>query len=250
MPNQETAATPVPFKKTEVKYAVVADDTDAASKLLSLVEPSTVEREIWFFDTAGRDLFAQGLILRARKTVRGSEPNDVTVKLRGDRVAAVGPERLTVVEGEAKLEGDQGGTAEARPSYSHTVERDGKVIDAVANGGAALETLFSSEQRNFLAEFMHDVTFAALAPRGPVPARVWDLDDGVFPHKLTAELWRVAERPLLEISHKVDSGKAPDFATKLVTFLGEENGVRFDPISKTEFVLERFGASAPGAAAS
>lgn len=234
------------FKKTEVKYAVVPADAGKAMTVLSLAEPSPVERQIWFFDTATLDLFGQGLILRARKTIRGDEPHDVTVKLRGDRVAAIGPEHLNVTEGKAKIEGDQAGTDAARPAYSHTVECAAAAIDAVA-GGAAVETLFSSEQRKFLAEFMQTVTLAALAPRGPVPAKVWKLAPGVFPHELTAELWQVTEPPLLEISDKLDAAKAPSFASQLVAFLGEKNSVRFDPTSKTEFVLKHFPASAPSA---
>jgi len=230
---------PLAFVKTEVKYLVLEGDEAIGRHLFELDPPSDVERSIWFFDTSALDLFRQGVILRARVTRSGDKPSDVTFKLRGPQVANL-QESDMHLSADTKFEGDQAGTGTARPSYSLTVAHNSdEAILKVAGGAALVRTLFSAEQQSLITRFVPGATLEDVSPCGPVPSQTWNLPKGKFPHELTAELWQVGSRPVLEFSDKMDAAKAAAFAAKLSAFLDEEH-IRFDPSSKTELALQHF----------
>jgi hypothetical protein len=238
--SEPSAAPPLEFAKTEVKYLAREGDESAGLDLFRVGAPAPTERTIWFFDTPARDLFAQGIFLRARLSKSGATPSDVTFKLRGARVAEIQAADL-LLPGKAKLEGDQPGVQEARPSYSLGVDlSSGAVIEQVAAGTAAVSALFSAAQSDLITRFLAGFTLADVSLRGPVSSQTWTFAKGDFPgfpHELTVELWQIGSRQVLEFSDKMDSSKAAVFATKLAAFLGSKH-VGFDPSSKTELALK------------
>jgi hypothetical protein len=95
-----------PPEKIEVKLAFMSEDTSKAFAVLALSDPPKEEKRIHFFDTAKLAFFDRGLILRARQTVTGGDPDDVTLKVRGTGAPDAANRFFAAAGGDAKFEGD------------------------------------------------------------------------------------------------------------------------------------------------
>lgn len=182
-------------------------------------------RDIWFYDTDDLALFGAGAILRARSVT--DDDDDSTAKLRPLLASEVDPAWFE--DKDFKCETDWTPSA-STSSCSLGRELDEGEIEAVADGEADIDSLFSSEQEDFLAAHGPAFDWYDVAPLGPVPAQVWKVEHDELPGKMTAELWRLPFEDFLELSVKVPDDEAEDAFAELLDWLA----VRGVPLSDTQ----------------
>jgi hypothetical protein len=226
--------------KTELKVVVAPADIRRARYRLSLLNPQSQTRRIYFFDTLGLAVYEAGAILRAREL--DGEDDDSTVKLRPFASAALAPQFRTL-DG-LKCEIDRS-PDKATPSCSLKADQDEGEIAAVAAGERAIDQLFSSEQEAMFAAHGPAVPWDQLKILGPIRARVWTITTDALPEKVTAELWYMPDgSQTLELSMKVDNADAEAHMGSLIDFV-EDKGLALDKEqeSKTRRALEAFVAA-------
>ena len=165
----------VPDTETvEVKFEAQGNTSDELlTKLTSGKEPKE-KRDIYFYDTPKLALAHHQIFLRARKTTLGDDPDDSTVKLRGEIVSNVSDAWLDL-EG-SKREVDMVVDRPKVPSISITVAQHSGEIDDVKNGKRSVTKLFSKDQERFVEEFAEGtLQWENLKPMGPVRAEIWKL---------------------------------------------------------------------------
>ena len=230
-----------PPEKIEVKLAFMSEDTAKAFAVLGLSDPPKEERRIHFFDTGDLALFDRGLILRARQTVAGDDPDDATLKVRGTGAPDAASRFLATAGGGAKFEGDQNVGREEAPSFSISTEPGSAAIAAVVTDVGKLESVLNEAGKTLL----HEIGGAEADPTvikclGPIRSRIWKFTPDGFAGKITAELWDVAGAQLLEISDKTPRTEASALAERLKNLVPESKARQLDT-SKTRFALELFG---------
>lgn len=228
----------------EIKVTVAEDNESAAEKQFALERKTGEARSIFFFDTRELQLFAKGVVLRARKVAGGQD--DSTVKIRPVDPASIAA-KWRGLPG-FKIEADGVGQRMIR-SGSLSVAQGREEIEQVARGERAMEKLFSADQEAFLAQMSPiRVDFRALAVLGPIDARRWKRKDAGLPYEITAEQWRLPDgRDLLELSIKAASAQAAAAAAAFTGFLTElglkpSGGQQ----TKTRTALEYFAKHSPG----
>jgi hypothetical protein len=186
--------------RAELKVLVDEASIDDVRDRLGLDHDLAQERAVWFYDSAGLALFEAGVILRAR-SVHGDD-DDSTVKIRP--LAAEEVDAVWFQQESFKCELDATIGSETS-SCSFTTEQEEDQIEEVADGERDLDTLFSSEQEDFLAAFGPSyLDWSELVPLGPIDALVWKIESYDLPAPLTAEHWRLPDAEMLELSIKVD----------------------------------------------
>lgn len=219
--------------QAELKVSIDAGSIHHARSKLGLRDDKSEQRDVWFYDTPTLDLYATGLILRARDVHGGTD--DSTVKLRPFTKSDL-PSALRSLSG-VKCEIDQT-PAHASSACSLKVSPDEGLIDDVADGDRHVAALFSSVQEDMYAL---DASSISLAPLGPIPARVWTVHTHALPAALTAELWDLPDGQMLELSMRVDAIDADDAMADLLDFIaGRDLELDADQESKTKHALEAF----------
>jgi len=176
-----------------------------------------------------------GTILRAR-SVHGDD-DDSTVKIRPLTADEVDPAWFADAGFKCELDASP---AASVSSCSYTTEQEEDQIEEAADGERDLDTLFSSEQEDFLA--VHGPLYLDwndLDPLGPIDALVWKLESDDLPAALTAERWDLPGSEMLELSIKVDAGEMDQRMDELLAWLAD----RYVPLaaeqeSKTRRALE------------
>jgi hypothetical protein len=113
---------------------------------LRLVRKDANLHEIWFFDTAGVDLFKRGIIFRLRSVGRQYE---LTLKVGNQECGRVNPELLPA--GQAKCEYDvHGAQSIGAVSISRTL--DESLVRGLLEGQVALVDVLSPAQVRYLRE--------------------------------------------------------------------------------------------------
>ena len=229
-------------EQVEVKFEAQGNTSDEVlTKLTSGKQPKE-KRDVYFYDTPELALAQRHIFLRARKTTLGDDPDDSTVKLRGELAGKVSGDWLNL-EG-SKRESDMVVDKPRVPSISITVAQHGGEIDDVKNGKRSVTKLFSKDQERFVEEFAGEIVqWEKLKPMGPVKAETWKLKRPTgLDTNLTIERWNVDGTLFLEISSRVDAKDADRVATNLKEFMiskgFEESN---DQQTKTDFVLSHFG---------
>jgi hypothetical protein len=211
--------------RSELKVTVDRDAVEGVADYLGLASDLAEQRAIWFYDTPDLALFEAGAILRARKVT--DDDDDSTAKLRpltADQVDAA-----LFQDEHFKCETDWTPTSSVSScSFGRTV--DTGEIDEVGDGERDIDSLFSSDQEEFLIAYGPAFDWDELAPLGPVPAQVWKVEHDDLPGKMTAELWRLPFEDFLELSVKVPDDEAEDAFTDLLDWLSERNV----PLSSTQ----------------
>ena len=210
----EKADTTDPGGNVEVKVTLRSDQVAAAVKAFKLKSGSASSRDVWFYDTAGLELYGRGVLLRSRKVK--DAPDDSTVKLRPLAPSEVAPSRFA--QAGFKCESDRTGTKTV-PSCSLTVKQDQGEIDDVAEGKRTVDKLFSPEQEAFAARG-GDVPWADLTALGPVQASVWKVKVKGLSAHVTFEQWVIPGGPtVLEASMRVPANGADAAAAELAALL-------------------------------
>jgi hypothetical protein len=230
----ELKADVVEGPRAELKVMVDEAAIDDVRYQLGLDADLAEERAVWFYDTADLALFDAGAILRAR-SVRDDD-DDSTVKIRPLAADQVDP--MWFQDSGFKCELDASPVS-ATPSCSYTGEQDEDQIEEAADGERDLDTLFSSEQEDFLAAHGAWFEWVELSPLGPIEALVWKLESDRLPSDLTAERWELPGALMLELSIKVDESEADERMSELLGWLDDhEVPLAEEQESKTRRALE------------
>ena len=230
-------------EQVEVKFEAQGNTPDQVLMQLTSGKEAKEKRDIYFYDTPQLALAHHQLILRSRKTTLGDDPDDSTVKLRGDTANNVSDDWLHLEGAESKREFDMVVDKSKVPSISITVAQHSGEIDDVKNAKRSVKKLFSRDQERFLEQYAGGtLEWENLKPMGPVKAEIWKLrqPNGLDLH-LTIERWNVDGKLFLEISTRTDPKEADRVAINLKDFV-KSKGIKEsdDPETKTEFVLSHF----------
>jgi hypothetical protein len=185
----------------------------------------------------GLALLKMGLIVRARQTMAGDEPDDATLKVRGDRAPDAAKRFLTIAGGGAKFEGDQNVGRPESPAFSITTEPGAVAVAAVVAGKRPFKSLLNSAGKTLLKELVKSLGSGDLQRLGPIRSQIWKWKPNGFANKITAELWEVAGQRLLEISDKAPRNRASELAQQLKTLVPDDKARQLDG-SKTGFALK------------
>jgi len=219
--------------KVMVDEAAIGD----VRERLGLDEDLAEERAIWFYDTGELALFDAGAILRARSVHRGDD--DSTVKLRPLAADQVDPAWFEDAGFKCELDASP---VSATSSCSYTTEQGEDQIEEAADGERDLDTLFSSEQEDFLAAHGPRFDWDELEPHGPIDALVWKLESELLPAALTVEHWDLPGVEMLEVSIKVDARETDERMDELLGWLADhEVPPSPEQESKTRRALEALG---------
>lgn len=207
------------------------------------------QRSVYFCEdvtssvSASTPLLDLGVILRARQT--HGNGTDSTIKLRPCRRSQFPDRWLHATKGTAalKLEADWAGTRRVLAA-SCSANRPDRTIGQVRTGDKALRTLFSTEQKRFLADCGGiPVNLSVLTLLGPVAATRWEPFHTAAPDPefdVVAERWVVDDAlDFLELSVRVNPGVA-DVTKAAFEELVRRRGLQLDPNqdTKTRRVLE------------
>jgi hypothetical protein len=222
--------------RAELKVMVDAYWIDDVRDQLGLDADLAEEREVWFYDSAELSLFDAGTILRAR-SVKGDD-DDSTVKLRPLTADQVDPAWFEDKGFKCELDANP---VSSVSSCSYTTEQEEDQIEEVADGERDLDTLFSSEQEDFLAA--HGPSFywywEDLLPLGPVDALVWKMESDSLEFEITAEHWDLPGEEMLELSIKVDLSEADQRMSEFLDWLAYHDvPLSAEQESKTRRALE------------
>jgi hypothetical protein len=201
-------------------------------------------RQVFFFDTADLLLNGHGVIVRARRAQGGVEdsvvklrpvvPNELSAKLR--KLAGFGVE-VDAMPGGFVCSGRLKASLEP-----------GKVKEAVL-GGRPIRSLFTKQQRAFLAEHAPDgVQLDDLAVLGPITVLKLKFVPGEYRRRLVAELWNYPDGSrILELSTKCTPSEAFDVAARTKAFLaGRGVDLTGEQQTKTKTALEFFSREMAG----
>jgi hypothetical protein len=224
--------------KIEVKLAFMSEDTAKAFAVLGLSDPPKEEKRIHFFDTGNLAFFDRELILRARQTVAGDDPDDATLKVRGKGAPDAANRFFAAAEGESKFEGDQNVGSDEKPSFSITTKPGGEVMAAVVADVGKLESVLTEAGKTLFHKIGDaEADSAMIKCLGPIRSRIWKFKPDGFEGKITVELWDVAGAQLLEISDKTPRIEAAALAERLKKLVPQHKARQIDS-SKTRFALE------------
>jgi len=224
----------------ELKATIPADDQRAAVTALDLDPLEGQIRQVFFFDTPGLDLYAGGLVVRARRVAgRG---DDTAVKLRPVEPSEVRPRLRRMREFGIEVDAMPGGFV---CSASLKGAPPGRDVRATLSEGRPLRKLFTREQRELFADRAPEgIGLDDLLVLGPIFVLKLRFVPRELRRKLVAELWLYDDGSrLLELSTKCAPGEAFQVAAEVRAFLSER-GIDLTGVqeTKTRHALELLAA--------
>jgi hypothetical protein len=202
------AAVCAPPPATE--YKVLADQASVPEikKTFGLAGRGKV-LQVYFYDTAGLDLYGRGRVLRARA---GAKNGDITVKMR-PAPAVIPPEVLAAPNFKCEFDRTAGASVYA---CSLSREKTAAQIAAAARGGLKLEKLFKRKQEAWLG----DLDWRNLLVLGPVKSESWQANRPGL-GELAFESWTLPGGPsFFEISFRATG--APEAAEEKIKAFHKE----------------------------
>ncbi len=224
----------------EIKATVPDHQVQAALARFGLTKRNDEERFIYFFDTPGLELLAGGIIARARRIV--GEDHDSTVKFRPVDPAQIGARWRKYRDFKIEVDASEQAMVKSA-SFSMPVGKG--LIKRVASGSKPIESVFTSEQEEFLATVARrQIDFGALVVLGPLVAQRWRFVDPACPWPMTAELWRREDgQQLMEVSIKAPIVQAAAAIGGFMAYLAEVGAERDDSEqTKTRWALGYYAA--------
>ena len=202
----------------ELKLTVPTPAQRATIQGLPIDPVEAQPRQVYFFDTPALDLFAAGVVVRARRIQGGG--GDTVIKLRpvvpdelpaGLRADAAFKTEVDVVPGGFVCSGSFKGKASGQ-----------EIRDAVA-GTRPLRKLFSKAQRAFYAEHAPaGLALDDLVPLGPTFILKGTFTPKELKRRVTAEVWLYPDGSrLLELSTKAAPAEAFQVAAEARAYLSK-----------------------------
>jgi hypothetical protein len=195
---------------------------------------------VFFFDTPDLDLYAAGLVVRARRTQ--GRPDDTTVKLRPVVPAELPPALRTARDVVVEVDALPGGFV-CSASVKGTTRSVG--VNDVVGGGAPIRKLFSKLQREVFADHAPEgLALDDLVVLGPILVLKLKSVPTGFDRKLVGELWLYPDGSrIVELSTKSQPGEAFEVAAGVRAFLTTK-GVDLTAAqeTKTRTALEHFAS--------
>lgn len=222
-------------ERAEIKLLVQQDKIAEAMTTLKLADPATKRYQIYFIDTPDFRLNRAGLILRLRD--KGKGKTETTVKFRPENPAKPIDEKwLPKLAREPEWLVGKGG------NLSYSLEQEVGGTDLLRKPADNLAALFSDDQKAFFKLVMHkEFDPAKLKVFGPIAAEIWEWDEPAVGDKVSAELWKLGDKQVFELSRKTKADglkkKAKGFEK---AFRNEGISVDPNPESKTRKALEYY----------
>ena len=222
-------------ERAEIKLLVQRDKVSDAMAALKLTEPANKHYQIYFIDTADFSLNQAGLILRLRD--KGKGKTETTVKFRPeDPLKPIDQKWLPKLAREPEWLVGKG------ENLSYSLEQEITGTELLRKPADNLAALFSAEQKEFFKLVMNEeFDPAKLKVFGPIAAEIWEWDEPAVGDKVSAELWKLGETQIFELSRKTKphglKKKADDFEQ---AFRNKGIAVDPDPESKTRKALEYY----------
>jgi hypothetical protein len=226
------------IESVEIKLTVRDDQERIVEAALERADVDPEEREIYYFDNDALDLYAAGLVLRARKVK--DDTDDTTVKLRPVVPSEIDDDWKRLAE--FNIEMDAVGEKMVCSAKLDAEQGRGE-IDSVAAGDREIHKLFTTDQEKLLREYApKDIDWDDLRPLGPIEARKWELEPEGFDHELTVEIWVLPDgTDLVELSIKVSPDQAEEASAAMRDFLAARGlDVEGDQQTKTRAALSFF----------
>jgi hypothetical protein len=223
----------------ELKLTVPDRDQRSAVRALEMDPLDAEIRQVFFFDTPDLALNKTGVIVRARRTVKG---DDSVVKLRPVVPSEIRADLRSLKGFGVEVDAMPGGfvcSARLRAKL-----RSGKV-SRVVSGERHLRSLFDKKQRAFFADCAPSgTTLDELAMLGPINIMKLKFSPSGYDGRLVAELWLYPDGSrILELSTKAATTDAFEVAARTREFL-EQRGVELtgEQQTKTKTALDFFSA--------
>jgi hypothetical protein len=222
-------------ERAEIKLLVQRDKVPEAMAALKLTEPANKHYQICFVDTADFRLNQAGLILRLRD--KGKGKTETTVKFRPED-----PSKPIDQKWLPKLAREPEWLVGKGQNLSYSLEQEIIGTELLRKPGDNLAALFSDEQKAFFKLVMNEeFDPAKLKVFGPIAAEIWEWDEPSVGDKVSAELWKLGDKQIFELSRKTKPDglkkKAEDFEK---AFQNKGLAVDPDPESKTHKALEYY----------
>ena len=233
----------------EIKLFVVKGKIDEAAKQIQKdFAPKPPEKQqIYFFDTVLLDLYknpAGPVILRARQ--KGKDAPKSTVKFRRDNRDPDLEKKLGDISAkfEIQIEAIVGKKGPPGISYALDAVWESELSKLEGASGLTISEWFSPDQKKFLQTAGVTVDWTSLKVFGPVDAEAWDWkekNDKRVDAKVTAELWRLGDQRIYELSCKKSDQEVATQVENFEAFFRDHNILAAeDPPSKTKQALDYF----------
>ena len=229
----------------ELKVTVPESDHRSAVRALGLDPIEAEIRQVYFFDTPELELYGHGVVVRARRGLRGG---DTVVKLRPVEPAGL-PATL-------RRSRDFGVEVDAMPgafvcSGSLKGRTDAQAVKEAAAAERPLRKLFSKSQRALYKEHAPDgIELDELRVLGPVLTLRLKFTPPELGRRMTAEVWLYPDDSrILELSAKCPPGEAFQAAAEARAHLVRHGiDLEGEQQAKTRRALAYFSARIPAAA--
>lgn len=231
-------------EQAEIKLLVAPADIDKAMKALPLASSEPKHYRVYFVDTKDLRLISRGVILRLRDKGKKKPETETTVKFRPDDQSKA-PDLEFPKDSEKETEW----LINKGQNISYSLKREIKGTDLLENPDTNLDTLFSNEQKAFFKLIMGEKFDPSnLRVFGPIPADVWEWQDPDVEDDVSAELWKLGDEQIFELSRKAKTDNLDKKAEKFAAAFEKKVTIDANPESKTRKAMQHFSKADPKAA--
>ncbi len=215
-------------ERCSAEVKLLLSTADIPATVLTLKAKKESAGKVYFFDTDGRDLLAQGVIVR----LRSGSSHDLTVKLRLPGARSF--EDPSSGREDFKCEVDRTGD-DLNRSYSLTKKFTEMQVPSKGND---IYRALSDSQRQLLSAAHVNIDWDKVRRVADITATDWTIRSDSSSRKLTLELWKWSGGAILELSAKTDDEKSDTaYAELRQAALDRQLKLTADQRSKTRIAL-------------
>jgi hypothetical protein len=227
--------------KAEIKLLVAPAGIDKAMKALPLASLKPEHYRVYFADTKDLRLIGRGVILRLRDKGKKDPETETTVKFRPDDQSKAPDLKLPK---ESKKETEW--LIMKGQNVSYSLKNEIKGTNLLECPDKNLDILFSAEQKAFFELIMGEKFDPAhLRVFGPIPADVWEWKDADVEDDVSAELWKLGDEQIFELSRKAKADNLDKKAEKFAAAFEKKVTIDANPESKTRKAMQHFAKAEP-----
>ncbi len=217
-----------PEEHCSAEVKLLLSTADIPATVLTLKAKKESGGKVYFFDTEGRNLLAQGVIVR----LRSGSSHDLTVKLRQSEAKSF--EDPSSGREDFKCEVDRTGD-DLNRSYSLTKNF---IEMQVPSKGSDIYRALSDSQRQLLSAAHVNIDWNKVKRVADITATDWKIRSDSSSRNLTLELWKWSGGAILELSAKTDDEKSDTaYAELRQAALDKQLKLTADQRSKTRIAL-------------